>query len=494
MALRAVRAFRVAEVARPDHRRRRGGDASTSASAAPRTGRGTWPRALVALAAAGAPLLVVDVLPGQAAGLAPSDPGGILLGLVTMVAIVVLGETEGSSARFTGLVGSAVRVVLAVALGCWAATAGGALTGSGVDTVALLWVWALGPAVFLGMRALLLAAAGNPPARTLVIGSGVVGRRLAELAARHPESGVDVVGRVDVSPDVQVAGEPRWLGTLDELPAVLDEHGIDRVVVAYSQVPDGELAVRLRSLADLPVQVDVVPRLFDLVSPGHGERIGPLGLIPVGTRLPTLRTLAVKRGFDVVVAATLLLVLAFPLALVVAAIWAEDRGSPLYRQSRRGRYGVTFRMLKFRTMVRGADQVVAHRLAELRAQGYSVAEANDLLKAKDDPRITRVGRFLRATSIDELPQLWNVLKGDMSIVGPRPLPLYEAAAVSGWQLKRDQVRPGLTGLWQVMGRSDTRWDERMALDCRYVQRLSLLEDMRILGRTVRTVAGRGGAR
>ncbi len=191
-----------------------------------------------------------------------------------------------------------------------------------------------------------------------------------------------------------------------------------------------------------------------------------------------------KAGFDKV-GAVLLLVIVSPLWLVVAAAILLTTGGPvLFRQRRTGWRGETFCLLKFRTMVDGADR----RKADL----ANCNESDGLLfKIHDDPRVTRLGRLLRRTSIDELPQLWNVLRGDMSLVGPRPLPVRPDAFV-GRDRRRLEVRPGLTGLWQVSGRSELSWDESVDLDLRYVDTWSHGLDLAILARTpMAVVRGRG---
>jgi lipopolysaccharide/colanic/teichoic acid biosynthesis glycosyltransferase len=192
-----------------------------------------------------------------------------------------------------------------------------------------------------------------------------------------------------------------------------------------------------------------------------------------------------KRALDVSVAAVALIVL-IPLMFCVAfAITAGSRGAPLFRQRRVGRFGREFRMWKFRTMVSDAEQ--------LRAELMPRSRERDWLHLDQDPRVTRVGRFLRCTSLDELPQLLNVLRGEMSLVGPRPLPLVEHAALPGWSLPRLEVQPGLTGLWQVGGRTQLGFLDMLQLDCRYVREQSLRADLNILIRTIPAVISARGA-
>ncbi len=195
-----------------------------------------------------------------------------------------------------------------------------------------------------------------------------------------------------------------------------------------------------------------------------------------------------KRCFDAVVAPLLLLLLAPLLGAVALAIRLDSPGSVFYRQPRRGRAGSTFSIVKFRTMFIGAEQRRQEVLHLNNVDG-------PLFKVKKgvDPRVTRVGRFLRRTSLDELPQLWNVLRGDMSLVGPRPFVLYEADRISGWAQHRLDMTPGITGLWQVLGRNDIPFEEMVKLDYVYVTNWSLWWDMKILCQTIPAVLAKRGA-
>jgi len=202
-------------------------------------------------------------------------------------------------------------------------------------------------------------------------------------------------------------------------------------------------------------------------------------------RAPTRRYLAGKRALDLVVC-TLLLVIAIPVIAVCAlAIRLDTSGPVVIAQLRTGRDGRRFRMLKLRTMLANAEELKP-QFAHL-----SVVPPPDF-KIPNDPRITRVGRFLRATSLDELPQLFNVLRGDMSLVGPRPTS-FEPSRYELWHTQRLDVRPGLTGLWQVEGRNVTTFDERLRLDVQYIRRRSLAFDVILLARTVMAVLRRSGA-
>jgi exopolysaccharide biosynthesis polyprenyl glycosylphosphotransferase len=229
------------------------------------------------------------------------------------------------------------------------------------------------------------------------------------------------------------------------------------------------------------VQIDIVPRYFEVF--GGGAEVHTLEGIPLVGLKPTRlarSSRVLKRAFDVAAAALGLLFLA-PLFLGAAvAIKLESKGPVFFRQVRRGTNGTTFRIFKFRTMVDEAEE----KKADVVHLNMHRDRDPRMTKIPNDPRVTRVGRFLRRSSIDELPQLFNVIKGEMSLVGPRPLILEEDAHVQEWARKRLDIKPGITGLWQVLGRSDIPFDEMTKLDYVYVTNWSLREDIRLILLTV----------
>jgi lipopolysaccharide/colanic/teichoic acid biosynthesis glycosyltransferase len=202
--------------------------------------------------------------------------------------------------------------------------------------------------------------------------------------------------------------------------------------------------------------------------------------------LPVFSSVIVKRAFDVVVASLLFLVFLPLLALLVLAICVESPGNPIFRQQRLGQYGKRFWMLKLRTMVPGAER----RRAEVEHLNESVFP---LFKCRNDPRVTRIGRILRATSLDELPQLLNVIRGEMSIVGPRPRLPQEFATPGPAIARRLTVKPGLAGLWQVSGRATLNFDEALALDLEYIDTWSFWNDLKLIARTFWVVVTLHGA-
>ena len=230
-----------------------------------------------------------------------------------------------------------------------------------------------------------------------------------------------------------------------------------------------------------------MPRLYELITPRSTiQEVHGINLIDVAPPSRGYLQLFLKRAIDLVGSATLLVVLAPAMLVCAVAIRLTSPGPALFKQPRAGRHGQTFTLLKFRSMKCGADEDIAGLRGQSEVDG-------PLFKMKDDPRITRVGRFLRATSLDELPQLLNVLLGQMSLVGPRPFVVAEAQQIDGWAAKRFTVRPGMTGLWQVSGRSDLPFEDLRHLDYAYVSSWSLWWDLRILAKTPPTVFARRGA-
>jgi exopolysaccharide biosynthesis polyprenyl glycosylphosphotransferase len=318
---------------------------------------------------------------------------------------------------------------------------------------------------------------------TIIVGAGDVGQLLAHKYLQHPEYGINLVGFVDANPKVQQPGleHPRVIGRLDELPEIVRVLDIDRVVIAFSADSHGDLLDVIRSVKDLDVQVDIVPRLFELLGPSIGihtaEGLPLLSLPPL--RLSRTAKLA-KRALDLALAVPGLVVLAPLLALTAAAIKLDSPGPVLFRQERRGAGESTFRILKFRTMVQDAE-VRKAQVAHLNKHRNGDSK---MFKIDDDPRVTRVGRIIRRYSLDELPQLLNVVRGEMSLVGPRPLILEEDRHVLEWRRRRLNLKPGITGLWQVLGRDDIPFDEMVKLDYLYVTTWSTMYDIKLILRTI----------
>ncbi|TFV64672.1 sugar transferase [Geodermatophilus sp. DF01-2] len=295
-----------------------------------------------------------------------------------------------------------------------------------------------------------------------VIGSCMPGGRLADVATTF--DGLPV------------------LGGLDDVVEVVRRYEVDTVAVLPSPELDGPALRRLGwELEETRAELLLAPAVTEIVGPR--VRIRPVcGLPLLHMERPELRGLrrVTKETFDRTAAALGVLVILPVLVTLGLAVGLTSRGGVFYRQERVGRDGQTFPMLKFRTMVPGADQMLSDLLA--RSDGNGV-----LFKMKDDPRTTRVGRFLRRYSLDELPQLFNVVRGDMSLVGPRP-PLQSEVERYGFDMhRRFLVKPGITGLWQVSGRSDLSWEDSVRMDVRYVENWSLTFDFMILWKTLGAV-------
>jgi exopolysaccharide biosynthesis polyprenyl glycosylphosphotransferase len=338
--------------------------------------------------------------------------------------------------------------------------------------------------VFLRLR-----SGGRMVRYVVVAGANPEGRDIAAMLQAEPWLGYQVIGFVD---DNATAAEPvpgvPLLGGTAEVTGILHEYPNASVIVASSAVESAVTNRLARDLLEQGVHVELSSTLRDISS--QRLTVRPLGRFPIVYVEPVTRggwRAFAKRTFDVV-GATVGLVLLSPILLAVAvAVKLDSRGPVLFRQVRVGRDSEPFEVLKVRTMVVDAED----RLAEL----LDLNEADGpLFKMADDPRITRVGRLLRATSIDELPQLWNVLRGDMSLVGPRPALPHETEEWDALLTQRLRVKPGITGMWQVNGRSDTSFEDYTRLDLYYVDNWSLATDLAILAKTVPVVLLRQGAR
>jgi exopolysaccharide biosynthesis polyprenyl glycosylphosphotransferase len=332
-------------------------------------------------------------------------------------------------------------------------------------------------------RRVLVRLFGPPTVtRILVVGTGQVAGRLVARLSRCADA--VVIGQVDDRrPD---DGDATVLGPIRDLSALCAEHRVDRVILAFSDVPDREVLAIVRRLEGR-VPVSVVPRMFELLNwRSEIEELHGMPLVHIAPAHLDISARIAKRTLDLVLA-SVAAVAVLPFCAVAAAAIAWDSPGPVFfRQERTGRNGRTFRIVKFRTMTDDAWE----RRASVRT---SNEVDGPIFKMHHDPRVTRVGRFLRRTSIDELPQLLNVLVGDMSIVGPRPLPVEESNRLEGPALDRFDVSPGITGLWQVSGRSDLSYADLQHLDSVYVRSWSLRWDLRIMMATPRSVLGGRGA-
>lgn len=356
------------------------------------------------------------------------------------------------------------------------------------------WFWLGAVGFTLSVRAPLwqIAARARPgvPRRILIVGSGPRALRLAgEIRGGTSQQGLELIGYVD-SDDHAASEEidaPK-LGSLEALEEILMHHVVDEVLIA---LPIKSCYTRIQDAIGVCERVGVESKYLadafrcSLARPRFEHRgSGPFVAMKV---VQDDYRVWLKRALDVVAALAGLLVL-FPVLLVIAAaVKLDSHGPVLFAQERYGRGKRRFRMLKFRTMVPNAEALQAY----LEEQNEAIGP---VFKIRDDPRITRVGRFLRKTSLDELPQLVNVLLGDMSLVGPRPLPVRDVQLFDqAWFMRRFSVSPGITGLWQISGRSNLGFDDWVTLDLKYIDEWSLSMDLRILARTVPAVVRGVGA-
>ena len=317
--------------------------------------------------------------------------------------------------------------------------------------------------------------------RVLIVGGGGVGRRLASSIEANPRGGRVLYGILD---DGRPVGNG-VIGRVGDLARLARTGFVDEVILAAPQ--DRSLTQQvLREARRLRLDVTLVPELFGC-APGSiaVERAGDLPVLCLHAERSPAVALALKRFVDVVGAGLALMFLSPMLAVIAALIRLDSPGGVLYRAQRVGRKGRLFRCYKFRTMVRNADDLKIHLRSSNQRSG-------PCFKIADDPRITSLGRFLRRYSLDELPQLWNVVKGEMSLVGPRPHPVDDFAEYEIGHLARLDVTPGITGLWQVTARRDPSFERGMALDREYIRTWSLGTDIRILLKTVLAVARGSG--
>jgi exopolysaccharide biosynthesis polyprenyl glycosylphosphotransferase len=319
--------------------------------------------------------------------------------------------------------------------------------------------------------------------KAIVVGAGEVGQSIARRLLRHPELRIEVLGFVDDAPKEREEGlaDLALLGSIDHLPDIVDRYDVDRVIVAFSNEGHEAHLTLLRRLNEFDVHVDIVPRLFEMLG-SRAHLHGVEGVTLVG--LPPLRLSRswqfMKRMLDVALASAGLVFLSPLLVAIAVAIKTTSRGPVFFRQVRMGRDGEPFRIYKFRTMVENAEELkesVSHLNMHLEGDAR-------MFKIPDDPRMTSVGRVLRRWALDELPQLINVVRGDMSLVGPRPLIPEEDVHVTAWGRRRLDLKPGVTGPWQALGGSNIPFQEMVRLDYLYITNWSLYEDVKWIWKTI----------
>jgi exopolysaccharide biosynthesis polyprenyl glycosylphosphotransferase len=334
-----------------------------------------------------------------------------------------------------------------------------------------------------------LRARGVGVSRVIIVGAGEVGRTVMRTTVARPELGHQIVGFVDDNPEKGQTdiGRFKALGSTNNLARLIEEESVDEVIITLPWMYHRKIMGIVRECARWQVSARIVPDLFQMsLSKVDVDDLGGVPLIGVREVGFGRGALLIRRGIDIMGAIAGLVLGAPLLALIALAIRLDSPGPILFRQARVGAGGKLFQICKFRSMHEGAEAEL-ERLRDLN-------EADGpIFKIQDDPRLTRVGRFLRHTSFDELPQLWNVLRGEMGLVGPRPPLPAEVSRYMEWHKKRLEVRPGLTGLWQVSGRSLLSFDEMVLLDIYYIENWSLWLDFKIMLRTIPQVLFGDGA-
>ena len=383
------------------------------------------------------------------------------------------------------------RAIVAVILITWPLYGLAALLGAD-ERIGLTFFTVAATATFAGVsRAIVRTGLHRSPElrqRTLILGSGVVAGQVVKKLQDNGQFGLVPVGMVDDEVhDVGTADLP-WLGRFSDLDTIIETQQIDRVIIAFSRASHEQLLESIRACRDAGVAIDVVPRLFEFLDGVQAlDQVGGLPVLSIGAAHLSSISMLAKRGLDLVGSLCILTVFS-PLMIAIAiAIKLESRGPIFFRQPRAGRRRSSFHLIKFRSMYIDAEQR-KQEIEKLNEAGDGV-----MFKIRDDPRVTRVGRFIRRFSLDELPQLFNVVKGEMSLVGPRPLIFPETDALEEhWHLRRLELRPGLTGPWQIYGRSQSPFQEMVRFDYQYVAGWSLARDIEILLATLpAVVSGRG---
>jgi exopolysaccharide biosynthesis polyprenyl glycosylphosphotransferase len=383
-----------------------------------------------------------------------------------------------------------VEVFHLVTVVVWLFFAGSWITGlTGPSQVKLATFWALAIGAMVLARGTARSVARRLPAyvqRTIIVGAGDVGQLVARKVVQHPEYGIDLLGFVDSDPKLLRGdlGPVEVLGPIEELEEIVDAMDVERVVIAFSQNDHLALLQAIRALRERDIQVDLVPRLFEALGPRFSvHAVEGLPLMGFSAaRIPRSSRL-LKRTIDVVVAGAALVVSA-PLFLYIAIRIKRDSSGPVfYRQQRLGMGMRPFELFKFRTMHDGTDDRAHRDFIRTVMDPHAEVGKGKLYKLDRNREVTRFGRWLRRTSLDELPQLLNVLRGEMSLVGPRPCIPYETDYFDQHHFERFLVPAGMTGFWQVAARAHSTFREALDFDVAYARSWSLGLDLQLLCRT-----------
>jgi exopolysaccharide biosynthesis polyprenyl glycosylphosphotransferase len=366
--------------------------------------------------------------------------------------------------------------------------AGGLIVAGPLDRHEALFLWLALIALLVAMRtaARALALRIAPEERCLFIGDADAAATIRSKLAGRSGVRASMVAHLDFDKIAPWSTDARSASKLAEVRELARKLDVQRAIVAPRGADAGEMLDLVRTLKAVGVRVSILPRLLEVV--GSSVEFDDLhGVTVMGVRRfeLTRSSAAVKHAFDLVCTSIGLLAVSPLMLAIAAAIKLDSRGPVLFRQLRVGRYGRRFHILKFRTMVEDAEALKDSLRDHNEAQ-------EGLFKIAEDPRVTRVGRLLRKTALDEMPQLLNILKGEMSLVGPRPLVVEEDVHVKGWHRRRLELTPGMTGPWQILGPARAPLREMVAIDYLYVANWSLWTDVKILLRTISYVAGRRG--
>jgi exopolysaccharide biosynthesis polyprenyl glycosylphosphotransferase len=383
-----------------------------------------------------------------------------------------------------------VGVLHVVTLGVWllyAVALGTGLADPELPKAMLFWALAVG-FVTAGRAGARVLCRRHPAyvQNTLIVGADDTGQLVARKLLQHPEYGMRLVGFADddapaLRADIQ--GHHVVCG-IEDVPRVVAERNVQRVVVAFSSDTASPLAQTVARLKTMDVQIDIVPRLFEVVGPNvemHSVEGLPLLGLPTPKLLPFSRT--IKRLVDIVGASALLVLTSPVFAYAAWRIRSDSPGPVFFRQQRVGQSANVFTALKFRTMKVDTDEAAHRDFIRSTMDSKSPPAANGLYKLDQTDAVTRCGRWLRKTSLDELPQLINVLRGDMSLVGPRPCLEYELQLFEPHHYERFRVPAGITGLWQVTARAHSTFGEALELDVAYARNWSLGLDLLLMLRT-----------
>ena len=383
-----------------------------------------------------------------------------------------------------------VGVFHLVTLGAWLFfLAAWAVGAENLHVARLVSFWLFAVLFITSFRGLARSAARRSPLylqNTIILGAGHIGQLAARKLVQHPEYGINLVGFVDANPrdrrpeleHLALIGEP------DQLDSLIELFDVERVIIAFSEATHDQLLDTIHELRKYDVQIDIVPRLFEIVGPKAGiHTLEGLALVSLPPASVSRSSRLLKRAVDYIVAVPMLVLLAPLMALIAICIRLDSPGPVLFRQRRLGYEMRPFTVLKFRTMRVDTDPDVHRRYIETTVTHQASPNANGLYKLDRSDSVTRVGRFLRKTSLDELPQLFNVLAGEMSLVGPRPCLDYETEGFAEHHFERFLLPPGLTGLWQVTARARSTFGEALDMDVAYVRGWSLSLDLRLILKT-----------